>query len=218
MKKKLLYIGLGIVAVVLVFVGYHYVRFLQATARMKELSADLEKRIVEWEKKEYKRPPLFGPAVPGNAAEYYKLAIAKKIDVPDDFQDVLYNSVYERSEPMNDELVKWAKSYTANVNLLKKGVNAENLKPIFQPREEISSTMLSVPRQLTSYIVIILGIDLENNNKFSEALELYCTTVRFADDLGFGGHFIQMLVSIAISGGGQSEIQRLLLADKLSDE
>ncbi|MFA5794583.1 MAG: hypothetical protein WC980_05890 [Candidatus Brocadiia bacterium] len=217
MKKKLFYIGLGIAVVVLVFVGYHYVRFLQATARMKELSADLKKRIVEWEKKEYRRPPLFGPAVPGNAAEYYKKAIEKKIEKSEDIQDALWDSLYKfpyENKPLKPELLEWAKSYTVRIDLLKKGSNTESAKPLVHPRDKLS---LTAARSLIRDVMVILGKDMEDNNKFLEAIELYCTSIRFGDDYRSNGQLIQMLVGIAFSSDGQGRIKKVLLYDKLNE-
>jgi len=71
LKKKIL---IALVVIILIIISISYIKFLIATSRMKELEKDLEQRITEWEKKEYKRPPLFGPAISGNAAEYYRQA------------------------------------------------------------------------------------------------------------------------------------------------
>lgn len=217
MKKKLLYIGLGILAVVAVFVGYHYVRFLQATSRMKELSADLERRIQEWEKKEYKRPPLFGPAVPGDAATFYREAIKEKIEYPDDINNTLYGCIYEH-KPLEPKLIEWAKLYVARIDLLKKGANAETYKPMVHPRDDSKLLKLATAQEIVSSVMVILGKDLENNNQFPEAAELYCISIRFGDDYRFNGSLIQTLIGIANSANGQGNVKRLLLDDKLNEE
>ncbi|MFH1227362.1 MAG: hypothetical protein V1701_05605, partial [Planctomycetota bacterium] len=219
MKKKLLYIGLGILAVIVIFIGYHFILYLKATSQMKGLSADLEQRIAEWEKKEYKRPPLFGPAVPGNAATFYQEAIKEKIEEPEELWGALYECVCE-NKPLKPELLEWAKSYKTRIDLLKNGANTESIKPLVHPRDKDCIKLLnfSTAKRLISDIVVILGKDLENNNKFSESIELYCTSIRFGDDYRFNGPFIQALVSTALSGIGQGKIQEVLLGDKLNEK
>ncbi|MFH1227237.1 MAG: hypothetical protein V1701_04950 [Planctomycetota bacterium] len=135
MEKKLLYIGLGILAVVLMFIGYHYARFQQATSRMKGLSADLERRIVEFEKKEYKRPPLFGPAVPGNAAEYYEEAYKKISKTNQSICRQITDHIDNPSRPLSSEAMAYYEQVKPVIEVISKGTHAENYKSLTNHRD-----------------------------------------------------------------------------------
>lgn len=205
----------------LLFAGYHYVRFLQATSRMQELSADLEKRITEWEKKEYKRPPLFGPAIPGNAVEFYKKAAKEDKSRKLDFEVRMQMDYAEKSPdtPISPELKAALALYKDAFEMVKQGANAETYKPLIDWHGEpwnYPDTRYGALRMLTQ-LMVVHSRELVKEDKSSDTLRLCCSFIRLGDDTARRGGIIDGLVGIALSSMSQVELLRLLNNTELSE-
>jgi len=231
MKKKIL-IALGVIAaIILIFIGIEYIQFLKATSRMTELSADLEKRIVEWEKKEYKRPPLFGPAIPGNAAEYYQQAESQMTELTELDEEVWIQWVgYVGSfKPLSPTALSCYEKAKPIIELVRKGNNAEVYKSLLNIRDGFKCKMpnLLSARNIANAMVI-QGRELENNNQCPDALQLYCDVIRFEDGYLCNGCWISAITDITLSEEyegiiviseiGYEEIRRVILTNKLSED
>ncbi|MFH0888496.1 MAG: hypothetical protein V1871_04740 [Planctomycetota bacterium] len=220
MKKKIL-IALGVIAfIILLFIGIEYIQFLKATKRMEELSRDLEQRITEWEKKEYKRPPLFGPAIAGNAAEYYQqaesqmTALMRNTDVEIDWSDYI-----NRFEPLTSKALFGYEKAKPIIELVKQGNKMELYKSPLNIRDGFECKMPNIlsARNIANAMVI-QGRELEKNNQYPEALQLYCEIIRFGDSYFHYGTLIPAMISIGASEIGYEEIRRILLTNKLSED
>lgn len=221
MKKKLLYIGLGILAVVMVYIGYEYIRFLKATSRMKELSADLERRITEWEKKEYKRSPLFGPAVPGNAAEFYRQVeniIRDPANGPSDISFLLGDAIDYPTRPFSPEVQAYYEHNKHITGIVQNGVNAEAYKLRINIRLGLKykNPELSAIKTV-SELMVLRGRELEKDGQILEALRIYCGIIRFGYDQRYWGGVLSGVASLMVIEIGEKEMQRLLLKDILSE-
>jgi hypothetical protein len=219
-KKKIILISLIVIAVgVIGFIGYHYIRYLKASSRMDELSADLERRISEWEKKDYKRPPLFGEPVLGNAAEYYQ-QVKQQIKYPE--KDETYyelNSYFDGITdcPLSLEALTYLDSISPFAKTIIKGANAETYKPLLSPRNGWPDIATSRSIQRTVCLISFYGKKLEHDNQISEAVKFYSSVMRFGYDLMREGGTTYLL-GIACVAKGRNELQDLVLADKLSAE
>jgi len=220
MKKKIL-IALGVIAfIILLLIGISYIKFLKATKRMEELSRDLEQRITEWEKKEYKRLPLFGPAITGNAVVFYKEAetmmttLMKNTDVGIDWSDYI-----ERFKPLTSKALSDYEKAKPIIELVRKGNNAETYKSLLNIRDGFSC---KVPNLLSigyiAFAMVIQGKELEKNNQYSDALQLYCDIIRFGDGYLCNGDSISAMIDFHCSETGYEEIRRVLLTHKLSED
>jgi len=155
-RKKIVLISvLSVAALFLLFIGYHYIKYLQATSRMTELSVDLEKRITEWEKKEYKRQPLFGPVVKGNAAEFYQEAEEKVEDAyKSDIQ--LWYPIEYPSRPISPEVQSYYEKNKPIIEIVRKGVRADTYKSLLNLRKDFQAKTPNLvnPRSIGHQIVL----------------------------------------------------------------
>lgn len=219
MKKKLLYIGLGILAVVVVFIGYQYVRYLKATSRMKELSADLERRITEWEKKEYKRPPLYGDPVAGNAAEFYRQAE----NIVNDQRDIcilIRDAISNPTRPFSSDVQAYYEHNKHITGIVQNGVNAVTYKSLLGVRKGFSAWS-DVPNLMTAMLMantmILKARELESDNQFSEAMKTYAGILRMGDDYIRQGTLISGMTGVAVLEIGEEELCRMISQHKLSE-
>jgi hypothetical protein len=221
MKKKIL---IALVAIIIIIIGVLYIKFLMATSRMQELSADLEKRIVEWEKKEYKRPPLFGPAIQGNAADFYQQAESQMVELMKDSEVWIQWADYVgHYKPLSTTGISYYEKAKPIIALIKNGVNTEFYKSLIDIRDysnnipRLMPNIMSIPNIANA--MVVQGRELEDNNHFPEALELYFTILRYGDDcIGDGFLLVSACMGLATSDIGYNEIQRLLLSNKLSEQ
>jgi len=221
--KKVFLISVSVIAVlVLLFTGYHYVRFLQATSRMKELSADLEKRIAKWEKKEYRRQPLFGPIIKGNAAEFYLKAIQEEKENHGDrwARMQLSDAVDSPDTPISPELKAYIESNRHTFELVKQGANAETYKSLLNLHGDgwkTGITGLGGLRDITR-LMVLQGREIMKENNSSEALKLHAAGIRLGNDATKRGTLVDELVGVAISAVSQQELLRLLNAAEFSEQ
>jgi len=216
---KLLYVVAGILIVVIVFIGYHFIKYLRATSWMYELSAQLELKIQDWEKKEYKRPPLFSQSIPGDARAIYQEALDKVEKLKPDEETGIKEYIYDPTKLLSPAARAYYERNKFVIEAIKKGVNAETYKPLLN----ISDFLHSVPPYMgkartVAKIMVIMGRELESENRFPEALELYCSIIRFGNDYFREGAVVSALVGMSISIVGQKEIQRLLIDTKPSEQ
>ena len=218
MKKKLL-ITCGITAlIILVIIGIEYIQFLHATSRMKELSANLEKRIVEWEKREYKRPVLVGPVIPGNAAEFYRQAeeqMHKLVDQTD--ARIEWGEYVGSFKPLSATGISYYEQAKPIIELVRKGNNAETYKSLLNLRQGIKVPALLASRNIANAMVI-QGRELENNNRASEALELYSGILMYGDDYVRDGPLLSAMFGIGCFEIGYEEIRSMVLRHRLSND
>ena len=222
-RKKIVLISvLSVAALFLLFIGYHYILYLKATSRMTELSADLEKRIAEWEKKEYQRQPLFSPSVPGNAAEFYLKAIQEEKENHGDIwaRMQLSDAVDSPDMPISPELKAYIESNMHTFELVKQGANAETYKSPLNLHGDgwkTGLTGIGGLRDITR-LMVLQGRDVMKENNTSEALKLQTAGIRLGDDTFRGGTIIGGLIGIALSSGSQGELLRILNNTELTDQ
>lgn len=213
--------ALGILAgLIIIFLGYHYIQFLRATSQMAELSVDLEKRIAEWEKKEYKRPPLFGPALEGNAAELYQQANEQMFELVGKTNTYTeWREYVDDFKPLNTASLSYYEKARPIIELVKQANRMTLYKSPFNLRDGFES---KIPNFLAirniAYALAIQGRELANNNQYSETLQRCCGIIRFGDSYLYHSTLISAMLSIAASEIGCEEIRRLLLSGKLSDQ
>ncbi|MEW6026681.1 MAG: hypothetical protein AB1599_05255 [Planctomycetota bacterium] len=220
-KKIVLISVLSVVALLIAFVCYHYVLYLKATNRMEELSADLEERISEWEKKEYKRQPLFGPAIPGNAAEYYNKAgqESKSFEFTIKTGMQMDYAAEHPDAPISPEL----KAHLAHIKGIfdecMTGANAQTYKSLLNLRgdgwEENTSGLGAIRK--TVKLAAIQTRLLIKDGKVSEAFKLSCSMNRLGDDMCRRGTLINALVGIALSAVSQTELLWCLNSNEFSE-
>lgn len=213
-KSVLLLTGL-----LVVFVAYHLIQYMQATEKMRELSLKLEQKISIQEQKEYKRLSLSGPVISGNAAAFYQEAETKLEEPAGDIYIRLYETIEHPTNPISPEVLAYYERNKPAIELIKKGIHAETYKPLIKLRNGFYAKipcLLTVRVQIQ--ITILQGRELETNNQFPEAIELYCNIIEMGDDYVRGGFLIHAIIGIIVSDMGQEEIKRLLLNNKLSEQ
>ncbi|MBI5777888.1 MAG: hypothetical protein HZA49_00330 [Planctomycetes bacterium] len=218
-KKIVLIFILSLVALFLLFIGYHYVKYLQATSRMKGLSADLEKRITEWEKKEYKRQPLFGPVVKGNAAEFYQEAETKLDYTSDNGWMEVSAAIYNPSQPISPVGQAFYESNIHLIEIVRKGTRSETYKSPINLRDGFKSKIPNLIKpMIIGNLMVLQSRELCNTGQISEAIKELCDIIQFGDDYLHYGSLIPAMISIGIADKGHEEIQRFLVSDKLTEE
>lgn len=220
MKKKIR-IALGIIlGLAILLIGIEFIYFLKATSRLKEISSDIEKRIAEWEKKEYRRPPLLESPVPGNAAEYYQQAEKQMHEIVDNTDAWMEWGDYIGSfKPLSTSGLAYYEKSKPIIELVKNGVNTQFYKP---PAGLMSRFIDGIPNLLSprniANAIVIQGREVENDGHLPEALDSYCIILRYAEDLKSDGSLLLAMLGTGIFETGQNEIQRLLLSHKLSEQ
>ena len=218
MSKRKKIVLISILSIVVLFIGYHYIKYPQATSRMKELSADLEKRVSEWEKKEYKRQPLFGPTIPGNAAEFYQEAISKLKDTSDDGWIEVSEAVYNPSRPISPEGMAYYEHNKPLIEIIRKGTRAETYKSSANLREGFKS---KIPHMLylrnIANIMVLQSREMIKSGQASEALKELCDIIQFGDDYLQCGSLISAVVGLGVADIGHEELHRFIISDKLTE-
>ncbi|HLD36898.1 MAG TPA: hypothetical protein VJC37_09270 [Planctomycetota bacterium] len=220
-KRKKIVLG-SIVILCLGFFGYHYARYLKASSRMPILSADLDKRIAEFDKQDYPRAPLFGPSVPGNAAEIYKKVFLEnqKSKMDKIAGQQLSDAVEAPDKPIPPELKAALETYLPAFETFKQGANAKKYKPlknwINNEPWNISATGLGTLR-LLSKLAVVRSRELAKDNNAPEALKLCLAFIRAGDDMARRGTLIEGLVGIYVSAVSQKELARLLNRTELPE-
>ena len=218
-RKKIVLISiLSIVALFLLFIGYHYVKYLQATSRMTELSADLDKRINEWEKKEYRRQPLFGPVVKGNAAEFYQEAESKLVDTSSDGWIEVSEAVSNPSRPISPEGKAYYEYNKPFIEIIRKGTRAETYK---SPTDLRGGFECKIPNllkmRMIGNLMAFQAREFDNAGQTSEAIKELCDIIQFGDDYLHYGTLIPAIIGIAISDISQEEMHRVVISGSLTE-
>ena len=217
MKKKIL---IALVVIILILISILYIKFLIATSHMKELEKDLEQRITEWENKEYKRPPLFGPAIAGNAAEFYQQAESQMTELIKDSEVwIQWGEYVDSFKPLSTTGISYYEKAKPIIELVKQNNKMESYKSPLNIRDGFGCKIPDmVSTRHIAKAMVIQGRELEKNNKYLEALQLYCEIIRFGDSYFHYGALIPAMISIGVSEKGYEEIRRVLLTNKLSEQ
>lgn len=218
-RKKIVLISILAIAVIfLLFTGYHYVKYLQATSRMKELSADLEKRLAEWEKKEFKRSPLFGPVIKGNAAEFYQEAESKLVDTSSDGWMQVADTVWKPSIPISPDGKVYYEKNKPFIEIVRKGTRAETYKSLINLREGLhAKTPHIVKIRNVANLMVLQARELDNAGQTSETIKELCDIIQFGDDYLHYGVPISAMIGLAVSEIGEEETHRFITSDKLTE-
>lgn len=215
-KKIFLRIVLIVAFLLICFVGYYFVRYLCATSRMKELSDQLELKIQVWEKKEYKRPPLKEPAIPGNAAQFYHETLDKLEQDTDNFCISISDAVSYPDKPLTGEARAYFERNKYLSDIIAKGVNAEIYKPLATIREDKIPDFLKLRTVIN--IMILQARDFEQHNQLAEAIKNYCSIFRLGQDYNRGEVNSYSMYGTAISEMSYEELVRLMHTNKLSNQ
>ena len=182
------------------------------------LSADLDKRVTEWEKKEYKRQPLFGQIIKGNAAEFYQEAESKIEDTsPDGWREVADTVYYHPGSISPTGKVCYEKNKPL-IEIVRKGTRADTYKSLLNPRAgfHAKTPNLLNPRNIAN-LMDLQARELDNAGQTSEAIKELCDIIQFGDDHFYYGSLISAMLGIAVSAIGQEEIYRFIVSDKLTE-
>ncbi|GAG32048.1 unnamed protein product, partial [marine sediment metagenome] len=183
---------------------------------MKELSKQLEPKIAAWEQNQYKRTPLRGNPIPGNAATFYAEA-ESKLEKPN--PGIFYETISDPSKPLTPEAQEYYKRNKPIIELIKKGTQSETYKPLVNIREgEDAKTPNLTKVRIIAQIMVLHSRELTKNNRISESIRLLCNISRMGDDYMYRGSLIDAMVGLAISETGDKEIQRVLQDNKLSQQ
>ena len=218
-RKKIVLISiLSAVVLFLLFIGYHYVRYLQATSRMKEFSADLEKRIAEWEKKEYKRQPLFGTSIPGNAAEFYQEAESKLEDTSADGWVQVADTIWKPSIPLSPAGKVYYEKNKPLIEIVRKGTRAETYKSPSGLREGFKCKIPNLLnlRNITN-LMALQARELNSAGQTSEAIKELCDIIQFGDDYLHYGTLVPAMIGFCVADIGYEDIYHLVISDKLTE-
>lgn len=220
MKRLVITILVFLVILTAAIVLVSTVRYNTATKRMHELSMELDRKIFQWEQMEFKRPPLYGNPVPGNAAVFYAEAEGKLSFVDVDRFKREIGDVFNREQKiLGKDACDFCDRSRPLTLLIRQGANTETFKSLADYRTILTKwPFYNSKILLFSQIMLLQARECAEKGDLSSALEWCCITVRYGIDTGCNGTVIGRMMGMASAEMGVWEIIALLNDNELSEE
>lgn len=209
MKKTVLIIVASLWALLILFLFFITARIVITEITYdktteEKLITDFNSRLAKYKGKSYYRKPLHGEGENGNAWDFYTKAMDKlksmsyeeEMSIPE-LAGIPYTGDPKELEKKVSGIIE---KYKDVIDYIRKGTNQLYFTPNYNYEKE-PPLYLDANKIIKTFKFLASACKvLEWQGKQDEALELYLDTMKFAQDIAYGGGLLKHLVSIVGTG------------------